>query len=191
MTRNALNKVMIILYIFIQCEIFKLSQIIPKIFNFTDFIGKLLFILSPDFVKDSFMKNIIIRSSILVVVALCIYLYTRSVSNGEYLMISGLAQGTTYNITFRTGKHNITREDTDSLLREFDMSLSVYEPNSIISRFNRNDETVSADDKFSVVFEKSFEVFTTHRRWHLTLPLHRLWMPLDLVPATLCHLTVP
>jgi hypothetical protein len=40
-------------------------------------------------------------------------------------MISGLAQGTTYNITFEAGKKKVKREDIDSLLKDFDMSLSL------------------------------------------------------------------
>lgn len=107
------------------------------------------------------MKNIIVKTSILAVVALSIYLYTKSVSRGEYVIISGLAQGTTFNITYEPGRQGIDKEDIDSLLGDFDMSLSVYEDSSIISGFNRNDKYVVADDKFMTVFNKSFEVYTS------------------------------
>ena len=113
-----------------------------------------------DHTKGLDMKNLIIKSSILLIVALCIFLYTKSNARGEYLMISGLAQGTTYNITFEAGKKKVTREDIDSLLKDFDMSLSAYDDSSLIARINRNEEGVIADRKFTAVFNKSFEVFT-------------------------------
>lgn len=105
------------------------------------------------------MKNLIIKSSILLIVALCIFLYTKINVRGEYLMISGLAQGTTYNITFESGKKKVTREDIDSLLKDFDMSLSAYEDSSLISRINRNEEALIADSKLTSVFNKSVEIF--------------------------------
>jgi thiamine biosynthesis lipoprotein len=39
------------------------------------------------------------------------------------------------------------------------LSLSIYEPNSIISRINKNDPAVEADDLFIRVFEKAKEVY--------------------------------
>ncbi len=77
----------------------------------------------------------------------------------EYSHIEGLAQGTTYHITFenRTGKHY--EAIIDSILKDFDMSLSEYNPNSIISRINSNDATVKADEHFKAVFIKSKQIW--------------------------------
>jgi thiamine biosynthesis lipoprotein len=47
----------------------------------------------------------------------------------------------------------------DSLLADFDMSLSIYQPASLISRINRNEPGVRTDQKFRDVFTKSFEVY--------------------------------
>jgi thiamine biosynthesis lipoprotein len=77
----------------------------------------------------------------------------------EYSHIQGFAQGTTYNITFE----NCDRKDysmrIDSILKDFDMSLSEYNPNSIVSRINSNDPTVKADEHFKAVFLKSKQIW--------------------------------
>jgi thiamine biosynthesis lipoprotein len=49
----------------------------------------------------------------------------------------------------------------DSILKAFDKSLSIYDSTSIISRINRNDPSVEADDWFINVFNKSAEINST------------------------------
>lgn len=74
------------------------------------------------------------------------------------ITISGAAQGTSYHITYVGGQHSNYRESFDSILKKIDLSLSTYDPRSIISKMNRNDTTVKADEYFSDVFKKSIEV---------------------------------
>ena len=76
-----------------------------------------------------------------------------------YKKIHGETQGTTYNITYEYKKRKDLQPAIEALLHEFDMSLSTYEPNSIISRINKNDPTVKVDALFKRVFEKSEEVY--------------------------------
>lgn len=77
---------------------------------------------------------------------------------GEYLKISGFAQGTTYHITYENSNNEDYSTDIDSILKAFDKSLSIYDSTSIISRINNNDPSVEADDWFIDVFNKSVEV---------------------------------
>ena len=74
------------------------------------------------------------------------------------IKISGAAQGTSYHITYLAGQHSNYREAIDSIFKKIDLSLSTYNPGSIISRINRNDSTVMVDEYFSEVFNKSIEV---------------------------------
>ncbi len=74
------------------------------------------------------------------------------------IQISGAAQGTTYHITYLAGQQSNYREAIDSIFQKIDLSLSTYKPGSVISKMNRNDTTVLADDYFSDVFTKSMEV---------------------------------
>lgn len=73
-------------------------------------------------------------------------------------VISGEAQGTTYNITFYSKDGVLNKTEIDSLLYDFDLSLSTYNPYSIVSAINNNDTTIIVDEYFKTVFEKSMEV---------------------------------
>lgn len=74
------------------------------------------------------------------------------------ITISGKTQGTSYHITYLAGEHSNYRQSFDSLFRQVDLSLSTYDSNSIISKINRNDTTVTVDRYFLDVFNKSMEV---------------------------------
>ncbi len=80
----------------------------------------------------------------------------REINNS--IKISGAAQGTTYNITYLAGQYSNYRESIDSIFKKIELSLSTYNPGSIISKINRNDSDVIVDDYFSDVFNKSMEV---------------------------------
>ncbi len=82
----------------------------------------------------------------------------------KYEAFDGFTQGTTYHIIYeRKGLFSTSpvkmKGEVDSILAHFDLSLSAYEPNSIISRINRNDPQVVPDSDFLIVFNKSLEVF--------------------------------
>jgi thiamine biosynthesis lipoprotein len=77
-----------------------------------------------------------------------------------YSNFTGFAQGTTYRIVFENaGKFNPSdlQADVTKILHDFDMSLSLYEDSSVLSRINRNETTVP-DSFFSEVFIRSKEI---------------------------------
>ncbi|MFN8208659.1 MAG: FAD:protein FMN transferase [Bacteroidales bacterium] len=76
----------------------------------------------------------------------------------EYFFLQGTAQGTSYQIKYADAAAIDYSEQVDSILDAFDMSLSTYKPNSIISRMNMNDAAVRADEWFTEVFNKAMEV---------------------------------
>ena len=76
----------------------------------------------------------------------------------EYLNVSGIAQGTTYHITYENSENEDYSAEIGSILKAFDQSLSIYDSTSIVSRINNGDITVEADDWFMDVFKKSVEV---------------------------------
>jgi len=73
----------------------------------------------------------------------------------EYLKLAGYAQGTTYHITYENSVNQNLGKQVDSILKAFDLSLSEYIPNSIISRINANDPTAKTDTLFNTIFQKS------------------------------------
>ncbi len=108
---------------------------------------------------SSNLKKILIQLSILVAIILVALYISHTRKRGPYISIAGFTQGTSYHITYESRGGEDYKKAMDSLLADFDRSLSTYDSNSIISRFNRNDPTVVADKKFTDVFNKSREVF--------------------------------
>jgi thiamine biosynthesis lipoprotein len=97
----------------------------------------------------------------------------------EYSSFAGAAQGTTYSIVFEnSGNRNpqSLRTEVEKILRDFDMSLSLYKDSSILSRINRNEKTVP-DKYFIEVFKKSVEIsHLTNGAFDVTVgPLVRAW----------------
>ena len=74
-------------------------------------------------------------------------------------MIDGYAQGTTYHITYYDSLNRNFLTDIEKILYEFDLSVSTYIPNSIISRINSNQKNVIVDKYFTACFKKAKEVW--------------------------------
>lgn len=77
-----------------------------------------------------------------------------------YDNFAGFAQGTTYSIIFENnGKYKpaIIKKDVERILHEFDLSLSLYNDSSVLTKVNRN-EDVTADRYFSEAFSKSLVI---------------------------------
>jgi thiamine biosynthesis lipoprotein len=95
----------------------------------------------------------------------------------NYKKISGNTQGTTYNITYQDRPGRDLQPKIELLLSKFDLSLSTYEPESIISRINRNEENIRLDRYFKTVFNKSEEVYhVTDGAFDITIaPIVNAW----------------
>jgi FAD:protein FMN transferase len=89
----------------------------------------------------------------------------------------GEAQGTAYHITYYDSLARDLQEDIDQILSDFDQSVSTYQPNSIISRINRNDSGVVVDTYFTACFLKAKEIWKmTHGAFDPTVyPLVNAW----------------
>ncbi len=74
----------------------------------------------------------------------------------------GNTQGTTYEIIIADNEVNFTNAEIDSLLAQFDVSLSTYIPTSVISKLNESPEYLDIEDKtgfFETCYLKSLEIF--------------------------------
>lgn len=92
---------------------------------------------------------------------------------------NGRAQGTTYSILYVDDKNREAdelKEEVEKILKDFDMSLSLYEDSSILCRINRN-EDVTPDEYFTEAFNKSVEISElTGGAFDLTVgPLVKAW----------------
>ena len=96
-----------------------------------------------------------------------------------YLNFTGFAQGTTYNMVFES-RDELTasslQADVEKILRNFDMSVSLYEDSSVLSRINRNETTIP-DSVFTGVFKRSKEIsLETGGAFDVTVgPLVKAW----------------
>lgn len=82
-----------------------------------------------------------------------------SYSQKEPMFVEGFAQGTTYHITYLDENERFLKKEIDSILHDFDLSVSTYNPNSIISKINTNLKNVTLDTYFTTCFKKAKEVW--------------------------------
>jgi thiamine biosynthesis lipoprotein len=97
----------------------------------------------------------------------------------EFGTIAGFAQGSTYSIVFGdTSKFNSEdiRNFVEKIFHDIDISLSVYNDSSLISRINRNEDP-PLDAFFMEVFKRSGDIyFLTDGAFDITVgPLVRMW----------------
>jgi FAD:protein FMN transferase len=125
------------------------------------------------------MKNKVLIFStlglILIIAALGVYFLSKK--EAKYIHNEGEAQGTTYSITYLQPQGIDLQAKIEKRLHEFDLSLSTYNPNSIISRINRNDTTVRTDLLFETMFNAAQEASErTNGALDITVgPLVKAW----------------
>lgn len=127
-------------------------------------------------------KKFILPTLLIVIVLLGVWLFDRKTKESrapekEYQIIHGSTQGTTYNMTFEYLAGEDLQSEIEHVLHDFDMSLSTYDPKSIISRINHNDTTVVVDKKFEEVFHEARRVYEkTGGAFDITVaPLVNAW----------------
>lgn len=100
-----------------------------------------------------------------------------ALSKAMYIHNYGETQGTTYSIAYQQPEGIDLQPKIEERLHQFDMSLSTYIPNSIISRINRNDTTVRTDSLFETMFYAAQDVaIRTNGALDITVgPLVKAW----------------
>ena len=80
----------------------------------------------------------------------------------RYVTITGFAQGGTYAVKFNMKDVKVSpeeiRDSVDAILVDIDNSLSGYNKNSLLSRFNAG-EKVAPDSLFSDIYAKSYGIY--------------------------------
>lgn len=92
-------------------------------------------------------------------------------------VISGRAQGTTYQVLYYAPDSLVSKTQIDSILRRIDQSLSLYQPGSLINRFNNSRRGVKTDEHLRIVVQKGIETFhATQGIFDITVqPLVQAW----------------
>ncbi len=91
--------------------------------------------------------------------------------------LSGQAQGTTWMISYYAQDSLIAYAAVDSLLAQLDQSLSIYQPNSLITEFNRSDKGMDLDAHLYIVVKKALHTYrATNGKFDFTVrPLVQAW----------------
>jgi len=76
-----------------------------------------------------------------------------------YIKLAGPTQGTAYHISYESFDSIHYQNEIDSLLRQFDLSLSTYDTASIISKINRDEQDVDLDHFFISCFNAAKEIY--------------------------------
>lgn len=100
----------------------------------------------------------------------------KNFTSGPAVKLTGAAQGTYYAVTYYDDEQRNFQQEIDSLLDAFDMSASVYQPFSVISRINAN-KSDSTDSIFRKVFSIGMEISeVTNGAFDMTvMPLVNAW----------------
>ncbi len=120
-----------------------------------------------------------LKKKLLPVLLLPLLLWAGCGSNNNQLArvtFRGEVFGTYYTISYFEEDAINYQQEIDSLLEDFNQSLSYYQPNSVISRINRN-ETDVTDKYFRTVFQRAQQISeTTGGAFDVTVaPLVNAW----------------
>ena len=132
-----------------------------------------------NFVQEKF--STVMRPKIGIFTLFIMALLSLSCANrGGYVKIEGYAQGGTYSVIFNSqGVYNSPAEIRDSvenILQKIDATLSGYNKNSVLSRFNAG-ETVVVDEMFAEIYSMGYDVWKeTDGAVDVSLsPLYDMW----------------
>ena len=95
---------------------------------------------------------------ILTTIILVVLLQSCSIDNQEPISLIGEAQGTYYSIKYYDILNRNFKPMIDSILHDFDMSVSLWEPESILSKVNSGNDSVDLDNYFIDNFNLSKEI---------------------------------
>lgn len=92
-------------------------------------------------------------------------------------MISGHAQGTTYQVIYYATDSLVAKSQVDSILLKLDSSVSLYKPYSLINQFNQSAVGLAGDEHLLNVIKKSITTFQeTKGSFDITIqPLVQVW----------------
>lgn len=112
------------------------------------------------------------------IIALTFLLFTAcSVPNDHKIAFVGETQGTYYRVTYYANDTVLSQSQLEVLLQDFDNSVSIYNPTSLVTRVNNGDTTVVADAYFQQSWDVSEQVsIKTNGAFDITVgPLVEAW----------------
>lgn len=103
------------------------------------------------------------KGKIVILFLAVISLLASSCTRNGYVKIEGYAQGGVYTVTFKTegvAQQPVEiRDSIESILHKIDVTLSGYNKNSLLSRFNAGEDVV-VDEMFAEIYDRAYAIFT-------------------------------
>lgn len=123
------------------------------------------------------------RAAGFAIIALIILAYAlifhrpKAENNLPYTHNEGKAQGTYYSAVYQHPEGKDIQAEIDDFFKEFDASLSTYNPNSVISGINKNIDSVTTDSYFETMYEAARTISEkTNGAFDITVaPLVNAW----------------
>lgn len=109
----------------------------------------------PNYISQYSPKNYLLP---LVVLAVVLSSCQPKAKEMPYTRNSGKIYGTFYSIVYQHPEGKDLQSEIDIRFAEFDQSLSTFNPTSVISRINSNDEEVRTDAYFKDMYRQALEV---------------------------------
>ncbi len=118
-----------------------------------------------------------IKGFLLAVISIFLFSCDSIKTSKRYIHLEGKAQGTTFSIIYFDSLERHFAQQTDSLFRLIDKSVSLWDSTSIISNFNKNTPNTVADEHFINIFNRSMEISKlTEGAFDVTVsPLVKRW----------------
>lgn len=104
-------------------------------------------------------RRVIFGASLVILFIIILFIQKNNDSEQLVTQLSGRTMGTSYNIKYLGSWHPQLQQKVDSLLEQFNLSLSTYIPDSEISQFNNGRDIAPALPFFMPVLQKSEEIF--------------------------------
>ena len=95
------------------------------------------------------------RTPALILLFISLIIISSCKPDPKKMMFTGETQGTYYAITYFDKEGRDFQPAIDSILHKFDLSVSMWVPESIISRVNNGDSTVVPDEWFTDIYRKA------------------------------------
>lgn len=100
-------------------------------------------------------KSFYILLTLCLLMAACVQ---QNSSYSKYISINGSTMGTTYNVQYNDNLNRNFKLEFDSILYLINKSMSTYDPNSTISKFNSGIDSIVIDPHFEKVFTVSKKI---------------------------------
>ncbi|TVR73969.1 MAG: FAD:protein FMN transferase [Marinilabiliales bacterium] len=95
------------------------------------------------------------KKYVYIIIAITVLSSCQAGQERMFIYLDGFTQGTSYLIAYNSPDSTCYHDEIKELFRQIDYSMSIYNPQSVISAINRNDADIRPDEYFLTVFNRA------------------------------------